>query len=47
MTKLAGLRSKTYSFLKDDFEKKKNKNKRTKKRVVKKCLSLMIIKIAY
>ena len=46
MTELAALRAKTYSYLMDDGNGDK-KAKGTKKCVIKKCLNLMIINIAY
>ena len=46
MTEYAALRTKTYSYLKDD-RKNDKKEKRTKKCVIEKQFNLMIIKIAY
>ena len=49
MTEFVALRPKTYSYLKEDDGKHvtKKKAKGTKKCVIKKCLNLMIIRIAY
>ena len=46
MTEFAALRPKTYSYLMNDTHVTKNA-KGTKKCVIKKCLNLMIINIAY
>ena len=46
MTEFVALRPKTYSYLMDDDSEAK-KAKGTKKCEIKKCLNLMIIKIAY
>ena len=47
MTELVGLIPKTYSYLTNDGNNDKKKLKGTKKCVIKRYLSLMIIKIAY